>query len=363
MTLSRLVVGLFIAGIMLCHTQTAKAVQGSNGISNVEPRRDTRGEIVDAHDGCLMYFNGSYYLYGTRYGSTDGFGRTNRYVCYSSPDLVTWTFHGEILANAPDRTYYRPYVIFNKATHKYVLWYNADGEYGVAQSESPTGPFSIVNPNVQVKYASSPVGDLGLFVDNDGKAYITYTHGMDGFGVQTEPIPHHQICVERMTPDYLGSTGEVSETVAGNCEAPALFRRGNTYYLLFDNTCAFGTSGSGARVYTSSAPLGPYTYRGNINVMAASVRNVPITWTTPGTGRPNCIIKAQQTFVATLPTTHGTAYIWMGDEWGSRPDGIKGHDYQYWSRPLRFGKDGMIEQLTWDANIGDKNFKSDLAAR
>jgi hypothetical protein len=46
----------------------------------------------------------------------------------------------------------------------------------------------------------------------------------------------------------------------------------------------------------------------------------------------------------------------MGDEWGSRPDGIKGHDYQYWSSPLQFEKDGMIKQLKWDSSIGDKNF-------
>jgi hypothetical protein len=44
------------------------------------------------------------------------------------------------------------------------------------------------------------------------------------------------------------------------------------------------------------------------------------------TGRS--IIAAQQTFVAQLPTSQGTAYIWMGDRWGSTPDGVKGHDFQ-----------------------------------
>jgi hypothetical protein len=41
----------------------------------------------------------------------------------------------------------------------------------------------------------------------------------------------------------------------------------------------------------------------------------------------------------------------MGDRWGSRPDGIKGHDFQYWSRPLEFEADGMIKQLTWDPTV------------
>ena len=82
--------------------------------------------------------------------------------------------------------------------------------------------------------------------------------------------------------------------------------------------------------------------------------SVPLT--RPGSGRPNCIIKAQQTHVATLPTDKGTVYIWMGDRWGSRPDGIKGHDFQFWSSPLQFEEDGMIKSLTWDRDIGDKNF-------
>lgn len=34
-------------------------------INNVNPRRDTAGHIIDAHDGCLKFFNGRYYLYGT----------------------------------------------------------------------------------------------------------------------------------------------------------------------------------------------------------------------------------------------------------------------------------------------------------
>ncbi len=38
----------------------------------------------------------------------------------------------------------------------------------------------------------------------------------------------------------------------------------------------------------------------------------------------------------------------MGDLWGSRPDGVKGHNFQYWSSPLQFDNDGMIQQLKWD---------------
>jgi len=59
--------------------------------------------------------------------------------------------------------------------------------------------------------------------------------------------------------------------------------------------------------------------------------------------------------VAQLPTPQGTAYMWMGDRWGSRADGIKGHDLQFWSAPLRFGPDGSIapieNDVTWSLEV------------
>jgi hypothetical protein len=181
------------------------------------------------------------------------------------------------------------------------------------------GPFIVVKPNVQLSEAANKPGDGSLFVDRDDTAYFIYTaigHG-------------HTIRVERLTSDYLSSTGQVSPILGEHCEAPVLFRQSNTYYALFDSTCCFCSAGSGARVYKSSSPLGPYTPLPNINRDAT---NIPI-------------IHAQQTFVATIPTADGPALMWMADRWGSRSDGIKGHDLQYWSPMLRFTANGAIEHL------------------
>jgi predicted GH43/DUF377 family glycosyl hydrolase len=317
-------------------------------ISNVNPRRDLHGEILDAHDGALEYFEGRYYLYGTRYGATDGLKTTNRYVCYSSDDLVNWTPHGEILKDAPPRMYFRPYVKFNPKTRKYVLWYNVgvENQDGVATADRPEGPFTIQNPDVRLKYSDFGIGDHGLFVDDGGTGYIVYTAPNLAKIGPTEPaqIVNHRISVEKLSDDYLSSTGESSGFIAGNCESPSLFKRNGTYYLLTDNTCAFCPQGSGTRVYTASSPLGPFTYRGNINIEGPGT-DIPSPWTQPGTGRPNAIIKAQQTHVAVIHAKGGPAFIWMGDRWGSAPDNIKGHDFQFWSSPLQFDASGMIEQL------------------
>src|ERR1019366_330575 len=93
-------------------------------INNSQPRRDVNGNIIDAHDGCLQFFEGRYYLYGTAYGKSAGYGINNRFRVYSSPDLVRWRFDGELLKSPPDGIVYCPSVVYNSRTHKYVLWYN-----------------------------------------------------------------------------------------------------------------------------------------------------------------------------------------------------------------------------------------------
>lgn len=313
-----------LAGLAPCAKPAETPEFRTVRISNTEPRRDVNGEIVDAHDGCLLFLDGRYYLYGTAYGKSAGFGINNRFRVYSSPDLERWSFEGELLQAPPDGVYYRPYVAYNPKTRKYVLWYNWypklwDGQVGVAVSDTPVGPFTIANPNVRLSQAAHRPGDGSLFVDDDGAGYFIYT--VIG--------QNHAVRIERLTPDFLGSSAEVSEVLGAGSEAPAMFRHSGRYYVLFDKTCCFCPGGSGARVFVASKPLGPYTERPNIN--------------RGEDGRPR--VPAQQTFVATIPAAGGPAFIWMGDRWSSRTDGLKGHDFQFWSSPLRFTPDGGIAPI------------------
>jgi hypothetical protein len=312
---------------------------GKVEIDNGPLRRDERGNVVDAHDGCLKYFAGRYYLYGTAYGKSAGYGINNRFRVYSSQNLKDWRFDGELLESPPDGVYYRPYVVYNANTRKYVLWYNWypklwEGKVGVATSDTPVGPFKIAETAVKVEgYADGP-GDGSLFVDKDGTGYFIYTTIRQ----------NHSIRIQRLTSDFLGVTSDTSGVLGTGCEAPALFRNRDRYYAFFDTTCCFCSTGSGVRVLVASNPLGPYTEEGNINRTAD--------------GKP--LVAAQQTFVAEVLTPTGTAFLWMGDRWGSRPDGVKGHDFQFWSAPLHFTSDGMIEPIeagpAWSAviQIGDK---------
>ena len=80
------------AAILTAGAAAQKPAFRTATISNVEPRRDVTGAIVDAHDGNLLFAGGRYYLYGTAYGKSAGFSIHNRFRVYSSPDLERWTF-------------------------------------------------------------------------------------------------------------------------------------------------------------------------------------------------------------------------------------------------------------------------------
>ncbi len=333
-------------------------------INNIEPRRDVTGNIIDAHGGCLQFFNGRFYLYGTAYGTNhDSLALNCPFRVYSSPDLGNWTFEGELLKEPPNGIYTRPSVVFNPNTRKYVLWYNWfsklwDGQAGVAVSDSPVGPFKIVNLNAHL--AGVCPGDGSLFVDDDGTSYYIYTAMGEGYAVR----------VERLTPDFLDSTGKTSNILARGGEAPVIFRRNTIYYALCGPLCPDCPYGSEVEVFTSSSPLGPFTMKPSSNINhrpdAGGITNLPTGNTMsnrPGNGIPMestqgvalqihpehsaPTVPAQQTWVAKIPTAGEPVFIWMGDRWGSAPDGVKGHDFQYWSAPLKFSPDGDILPLEY----------------
>ncbi len=453
-------VGLLI-GVLNVNAQQIK-------ISNIVPRKDDAGHVIDAHDGRVIRFGDTYYWYGTSYDTTNGFTKKNYYRCYSSSDMTHWKSCGTLIIDAPEGVYYRPHVVYNAKTKKYVLWYNWyptlwNGQYGVAVSNSPTGPFKIINKNVNVLNLKRGVGDLNLYVDDNNNGFLIYN-----------TIENHEVSVEKLSADYLSSTLISSGPISQNCEAVSMFKRNGKYYVLTDVCCCFCKEGSGAMVFISDNPLKEYRYSGNINKSpgkplyllsdgitdmqnfemvnkedtillklkkASRISSVQVDLIlqnvrTHCSAKPidgiifandlfphfyieqfldgkwqpiklldssfinknmkaeilykwkefeadqirirmsvfheasaklseikcdglqsvikcndktknNIIIPAQQTHVMEVMTNKGVGYIWMGDLWGSRPDNVKGHDFQYWSEPLEFESDGSIKPLRW----------------
>ncbi len=214
-------------------------------------RFDTAGNPVDAHDGMIAQFGGSYYLYGTSYDCGYQW-QYNRDFCgfkvYSSPDLAHWTDRGYVATPRQCTYCFRPHVVYNAQTHRYVMWVNdqdALDNFRVYTAPTPIGPFTEA-PVPDLPSATPCTADLGLFVDADGTGYLTCSNA--GW----------HIAVIKLTPDYLQPTDQWSVVGVTKVEAPSLFERDGTYYLtMSDPNCGY-CAATGTSYVTAPTPLGPW---------------------------------------------------------------------------------------------------------
>ena len=328
-------------------------------VSNTQFRRTPGGDVVGAQDGNLVNArlpDGRFALVGILYGDCAftacantsfgacGFG-AGSVRAWASPDLSqdSWVLlDGEILpaAQRPRGIYFRPHVVYNARTQRFVLWLrwlNATGPaladdstlYLTASAPAVDGPYAIALTNVPMFYNNS--ADDNLFVDEDGAAYIAHTCRSCGT----------HIVVERLADDFLSSLGASDPRFRsglvgpGSTEAPALFRVGDTYFLTMSHLCCFCTEGSETLVFAAPAPLGPYESRGSLG-------------NAPG---------AQQNFVFVHPSVAAGAPLWSGNRWGSDPappppsgEPLFDRSLQYWA-PLSVERNGSIAPLVWLDNF------------
>ncbi|HEY3686972.1 MAG TPA: family 43 glycosylhydrolase [Streptosporangiaceae bacterium] len=217
-------------------------------------RFDTDGNAVDAHDGAIQRFGDTYYLYGTSYDC--GYQWQNNdtfcgFKVYSSPDLAHWTDRGHVVAARSCAYCFRPHVVHDKATGKYVMWVNdqdAADKFRVYTADRPTGPFT-EQPVPDLPADTHCTADLDVFADTDGSAYLTCSNA--GW----------HIAVIKLTPDYLRAAGPYTVTGVTRVEAPSMFKRHGTYYLtMSDPNCGY-CDGTGTAYLTAPTPLGPWKGR------------------------------------------------------------------------------------------------------
>jgi hypothetical protein len=299
------------------------------------------GDAVDAHDGEIAYFNGTYYLYGTSYGCGFEWGHKDAPFCgfevYSSKDMVTWTDQGQLFdASTPvwqtrcnGNTYgcFRPHVIYNKRTKLYVLWINVYDNvvgYRVFTSKDPIGPFveqaePKLTVNADAAKAGLNNGDHDTFVDDDGTAYLAYTdwHAKGA------------IAIEQLSDDYLTGTGKLIQAVTKeSTEAPALFKHKGIYYLIYsDPNCGY-CGGTGASYRTAKSPLGPWS------------EGIKISDNSCG-GQPS--------FVSSIKLKSGDVFLFGSDLWNNAAKNESLANY-YWA-PLKFNEDGSIKPIECENTV------------
>ena len=262
-------------------------------ISNTQPRLDSEGKIVNAHDGAVVQdpVSGRYYLYGFMFNdctreSAGGFDNCvhcalvgNGYpAAYSSADLVHW----KLETDAPNQTLAhnqlnltsfgdQARVIYNPRTKKYVAinrgHITSTAGARVAYSDSPIGPFvgGGVDGCGSLDTGGDAVGSqLSWYADSKGAAYVAYnTAGPPG-----TLYPARQ-CMLELAPDWLTSTGRKSCWVARDgfgLEGGAVWERNGRYFWASGNPCCNCEMGGSARVWSIDGdPMGNWSYLTDLN--------------------------------------------------------------------------------------------------
>ncbi|CAF4037472.1 unnamed protein product [Rotaria sp. Silwood2] len=361
-------------------------------INNLRPRLDINGVIMDTHDGSIQQFkkNSLYYMHAMQYGlceeppkygcdgagmsSKCGFQMNHNITIWSSPNLTSgsWSYVGNAItvADRPAGVVFRPHLVYNPNTKLYVLiWnymrWNLPSLYAVTIAETPSGPFRLVNPSLNVSRGGGGkvyiivfihlinlfnfLGDFDILVNDDGTGYIVYSQ-------------NYYMSVEQLTPDFYYSTGKSYMFEEYFVEAPIFMKKNNIYYILFGWCCCYCMQGSGVLVHRANNPLGPYTLQAGGDLACVTKSDYSLTKVhltsinglpTPNQGceyhniNTTSIVRSQQNYIIKVTNSTGyTTYLWTGDRWQQAPDGIKGHEPQFWT-PLNFYENGTIGKIQW----------------
>lgn len=256
-------------------------------IRNGVPWFDNNRHIVNAHGACIVKEKNKYYLFGEyKSDTTNAF---SGFSCYSSTDLVHWTFERIALPvqksgiMGPNRVGERVKVMKCPSTGEYVMYMHSDNlkykEPCIAYATSKTinGEYRFCGP---LLYNGKPIRrwDMGSFQDTDGTGYLLIHHGS----------------IYRLGKDYK-TVDELLPHIDGMGESPAMFKLKGIYYMLTSN-------------------LTSWEKNDNFYLTASSIRG---PWTKQGLFCPKGTLTyaSQTTFVFPLVQGRDTVPMFMGDRW------------------------------------------------
>ena len=338
-------------------------------IDNNVSRVDEDGNILDSHSGIIVEVNGTYYLYGERYGNTTGLVNTwasqdaPRLGVYTSKDLQSWTDHGYML-NDTNSTGWLPYVFYDDTTNRFICWYGI-GDWGVAISYDG---INFYHPSGIPYHQTSRLGGQTdgnmVYIDDDinKTGYIIFSGLVD---YPQNESASHRVSIEILTKDYLSST---KVNITGFfpddfVECPMLFKRKDVYYVTYGSCCCACRVGSGLVVFKSKSIDGPWIKQTNVSDINCNNKNVSIC-------RSGFTIPAQGYYIAKIQTLNDTepVLMWMANRWlqadgnnpecqdlchnndqcsvSNQPQYRVGKDPTYWA-PLEFDEYGNILPMRW----------------
>jgi hypothetical protein len=294
-----------------------------------------------------------YYWYGVNYEETNAFRKDpsvtlpnatfESVTCYTSTDLVNWTFEADVLtkdeANKTGKTWVgRLGVAYIKELNKYAMVVQQGNKVLFAVSDSPTGPFTWHQEiSMESMIGTSNTGDQTVFTDEDtGKSYLVYSYGQGRNKIYVSEIGVKEGKVNLLdcTQIFKGESRE------GNC----MFKYNNKYYIFASNI--YGWDSSHAYYLVADDVRGPYLPANKMLIIdGASEDYAHVT---------------QTGFFINVKGSEKETVVYCGDRWANFAG--NGLGYNQWF-PLSFdGKTPYFNSLgSWnlDANTGKWNVAED----
>lgn len=215
-------------------------------------------------DPDTAFYEGEYWVYPTY---SDVYERQTFLDAFSSPDLVNWTKHPNVLTVAnvswAHKAVWAPASI--ERNGKYYLYFGANdilipeieqglvGGIGVAVADRPEGPYvdALGEPLIGDFYNGAQPIDQDVFIDDDGQAYIYYGG-------------HSHANVAKLNEDMI-SLGTFDDGVTfreitpeNYVEGSQMIKRNGVYYFMWSEGGWTGPDYS-VSYAMSDNPLGPFT--------------------------------------------------------------------------------------------------------
>eukprot|EP00475_Leptophrys_vorax_P036252 TRINITY_DN608_c0_g1_i1.p1 TRINITY_DN608_c0_g1~~TRINITY_DN608_c0_g1_i1.p1 ORF type:complete len:347 (-),score=87.69 TRINITY_DN608_c0_g1_i1:62-1102(-) len=296
---------LIIALISFSSVVTAVAEGGQlHLIESGVQWNDTNGNTIHAHGGFVLSHANNFFWVG----ETDKALAEKGVNCYSSPDLYTWKFGGELINlnkievdNVSLAVLERPKLLWNQLTQKFVLLMHLDSSdygfasVGIATSDSCVdwnNPCSCVFKFVK---AIRPDGyesrDNGIYMEGDS-AYLLFASGHVNTG----------LTIAKLQKDFLDVESPYFSQITGSFEAPTILHvsEAGLYYLFVSRTS--GWAANDGRMFASSSLKGPWKQLGALSPSTDSYNS-----------QPTYIIQHQQ--ANNNNSSSSIRAIYLGDRW------------------------------------------------
>jgi hypothetical protein len=292
-----------------------------------------------------FYWYGVHYLGAELYRQSAFITQTNAIFqsvsCYSSTDLVNWTFEADVLTKdevtkngSPARPWVgRLGVAYIKELKKYAMLVQHDKEVLIALADEPTGKFTWHQKiNMKGMIGTSNTGDQTVFTDEDGKSYLVYSYGSGRNKIYVSEIGVKDGMVNLLdcTKVFQGESRE------GNC----MFKYKGKYYMCASNI--YGWDASYAYYLVADDIRGPYLPTNEMQVINGSADDYAHI--------------SQTGFFFTIKGSKQETVLYCGDRWADFAG--NGLGYNQWV-PLSFnGTEPYFNSLnSWDLNVATGEWK------